>query len=74
MAAKKKEKVEKVMYEPSVHPNVGIVVTMHLFHLGEGVMMKKPGIWNGTHWSMYNKKTGEPFSIPPHMRLKGWTE
>ena len=74
MAARKKEKVEKPVYEPTVHPNAGMVVNLNLFHMGENSMVKKPGLWNGTHWVFVDKKTGVTSSIPPHLRIKSWTE
>lgn len=69
MAAAKKE-----IRDPGMHPKAGSPVTMYLFNMATDEMVKKPGIWSGTNWCMYKKKTGEKSSIPPHLRIKGWSE
>lgn len=69
MAAAKKE-----IFDPGRHPNAGTPVTMLLFNMATNEVVRRSGVWNGTHWVMVKKKTGETSSIPPHLRIKGWSE
>ena len=67
--AKKKE-----LYSMDVHPNAGKMVSIFLMHTGTGTEVKKTGLWNGTHWSLVNRRTGVSSSFPLGFDILGWHE
>lgn len=63
---------KKTIYGPDVHPNAGTLVTIRLVNTNTGAESDKAGMWNGTHWVLVNRRTGEHVQILQNFKVVGW--
>lgn len=62
------------LYSVDIHPDAGMKVSLYVRNKETGAESKKDGTWNGTHWSLVDKKTGELSVIGPAFEIIGWHE